>query len=200
MAKLTALGLAMDESELIRRSKQGDLDSFNRLVELHQRQAYNLAWRMLGQVEAAEDATQDAFLSAWKGILGFRQGNFRAWLLSIVANACKDQLRARRRRPVISTDELELEALPSGGESPEEYVLRQELVAEIQRGLATLPPNQRLAIILRDLQGLSYEEIAQATARSLGTVRSRLSRGRAHLRDYLLRRGELLGSQFRLNK
>jgi RNA polymerase sigma-70 factor (ECF subfamily) len=200
MAKLTALGLAMDESELIRRSKQGDLDSFNRLVELYQRQAYNLAWRMVGQIEAAEDATQDAFLSAWKGIQGFRQGNFRAWLLSIVANACKDQLRARRRRPVISTDELEPEALPSGGESPEEYVLRRELAVEIQRGLATLPPDQRMAVILRDLQGLSYEEIAQATASSLGTVRSRLSRGRAHLRDYLLRRGELLGSQFRLNK
>jgi len=200
MAKLTALGLAMDESELIQRSKQGDLDSFNRLVELYQRQAYNLAWRMLGQVEAAEDATQDAFLSAWKGIRGFRQGNLRAWLLSIVANACKDQLRARRRRPAISTDELELEALPSSGESPEDYVLRRELAAEIQRGLATLPPDQRLAVILRDLQGLSYEEIAQATASSLGTVRSRLSRGRAHLRDYLLRRGELLGSQFRLNK
>ena len=200
MAKLTVTVLAMDESELIRRSQQGDLDSFNRLVELYHRQVYNLALRMMGQVEAAEDATQDAFLSAWKGILGFRKGNFRAWLLCIVANACRDQLRARKRRPVTPIDELEPEALSGSGESPEDYVLRRELAAEIQRGLASLHPDQRLAIILCDMQGLSYEEIAQVMASSLGTVRSRLSRGRAHLRDYLLQRGELLGSQFRLNK
>jgi len=180
----------VNEDDLIRGSKEGDLDSFNKLVEIYQRQAYNLALRMLGNSEAAADATQDAFFSAWRNISSFRGGKFKAWLLSITANVCRDQLRKLKRQPSVSLEALPLEPenLPST-ESVEDYVLRRELGEEIQRGLDSLPREQRLAVILSDIQGLSYEEIAQAMGCSLGTVKSRLSRGRVQLRDYLSKKG-----------
>ena len=180
----------MDDSELVQLSKQGDLDSFNRLVESYQGAVYNLALRMLGNRQSAEDASQDAFVSAWRNIGKFRGGSFKAWLLSITANTCRDQLRKRKRNPTISMEELAVEpAGPPSQESPEDYALRRELGEQIQRGLATLPSDQRLAVILSDIQELSYEEIAQVMGCSLGTVRSRLSRGRARLRDCLAQSG-----------
>jgi len=179
----------MDESELIQRGQQGDVNSFNKLVGLYQRQVYNLALRMLGNIPNAEDVTQDAFIAAWKGIRSFKGGNFRAWLLRIAANACRDQLRKLKRDP-----ELSLEAsFPNlsqiaSTKSAEEAVINEELADEIQKGLAALPWEQRLAVILCDIEGLSYKEISQVMHCSLGTVRSRLSRGRTLLRDYLVRR------------
>jgi len=174
----------VDEQELIQRSKQGDLDSFNRLVESYQGLVYNLALRMLGNSETAEDAAQDAFFSAWRRIGSFRGGNFRAWLLRITANVCRDQLRKLKHHHSTSLEALliEPEGLPSS-ESPEDYALRREVGEQIQKGLSGLPSEQRLAVVLSDIQGLSYEEIAQVMGCSLGTVRSRLSRGRAQLRD-----------------
>ena len=188
----------MDEQSLVARSQQGDLDAFNGLVEAYQAQAYNLALRILGDPASAEDATQDAFFSAYRNIRSFRGGNFRAWLLRIVANACYDQLRAAKRRPTVPLDPLVL--APSREEQPEDYALRQELGEEIRKGLQALPADQRLAIVLADIQGLDYEEIAQVTRASLGTVKSRIARGRARLRDYLMARRELLPSAFRLEK
>ena len=186
--------------ELIQRSKQGDLDSFNQLVESYQGLVYNLALRMSGSSQAAEDAAQDAFFSAWRHIGSFRGGNFRAWLLHITANTCRDHLRRIRHHHSVSIETLpiEPEGIPSS-ESPEEHVLRQEVGEQIQKGLARLPSKHRLAVILSDIQGLSYEEIAQVMACLLGTVKSRLSRGRAQLRDYLLAR-ELFPDEFRLNR
>ena len=181
-----------DDSDLVESCKQGDLCSFNELVERYQKMAYNLALRMLGDSYAAEDATQDAFFSAWKNIRGFRGGNFRAWLLQITANNCRDQLRKRKRHPAIPLESLPFEPkAPPSSESPEDYVLRLEMTAQIEEGLASIPPQQRMAVILCDIQGLSYEEIAKVMKCSLGTVRSRISRGRAQLRDYLVQR-ELL--------
>jgi len=190
----------MDDSDLAQGSKEGNLDSFNMLVERHQKTVYNVALRMLGDPSAAEDAAQDAFFSAWKNIRSFRGGNFRAWLLCITANVCRDQLRKRKRHPLISLESLPFEPKESSSsESPEDYVLRREIRDQIQNGLANLPSEQRLAVILCDIQELSYEEIAQVMKCSLGTVRSRISRGRAQLRDYLLKR-ELLPHGFRLDK
>lgn len=190
----------LDDSDLAQGSKEGNLDSFNLLVERHQKTVYNVALRMLGDPSAAEDAAQDAFFSAWKNIRSFRGGNFRAWLLCITANVCRDQLRKRKRHPSISLESLPFEPRESSSsESPEDYVLRRETSDQIQNGLAGLPSEQRLAVILCDIQGLSYEEIAQVMKCSLGTVRSRISRGRAQLRDYLQKR-ELLPPGFRLDK
>ncbi len=183
----------MEEDELILGSKAGDVNCFNQLVARYQKEVYNLSLRMLGNAQAAEDAIQDAFLSAFQGIAKFRGGNFRAWLLRIAANTCRDQLRLWRRRPSTSLDALQLEPEPfQQSQSPEDYALRQELSEVIGKALATLPFHQRMAVILCDIEGLSYEEIARVMGSSLGTVRSRLSRGRARLRHYLEQHRELL--------
>jgi len=194
----------MDEKALIDAACRGDVGSFNQLVLNYQSMAYNLAYRILGNRDAAADATQEAFLSVFKAIGKFRGGSFKAWLLRIVTNACYDQLRLKQRRPATSLDALlvlesaPVQSLTDPGESPEEYAVRQELNRAIQVGIGTLPPEQRIALVLSDVQGLSYQEIAEVTGASLGTVKSRLSRARSKLRDFLLEQRELLPSQYRL--
>lgn len=176
-------------------ARRGDVAAFNRLVDAYQSLAYNVAYRTLGQAETAADATQDAFLAAFRGIREFRGASFRAWLLRIVVNTCYDCLRRQRRRPADSLEALvEQEHAgepldPSPG--PERTALQRETAALIQRLLDELPAEQRLAVVLCDVQGLSYEEAAEALAVPLGTVKSRLARGRAQLRDALAARGEL---------
>jgi RNA polymerase sigma-70 factor (ECF subfamily) len=193
----------MDEQALIATARKGDVRAFNQLVMLYQSMAYNLAYRILSEPDAAADATQDAFLSAFKALRQFRGGSFKAWLLRIVTNACYDQLRIKQRRPTSSLDDLPVEVEHSSylldpAEQPDEFVERQELNRFIQRGISTLPMEQRLVLVLSDVQGLDYQEIAQVTGLSLGTVKSRLSRGRAKLRDYLWQQGELLPTRYRL--
>lgn len=193
----------MEEQDLISRSKSGDVEAFNLLVEQYQRLVYNLALRMLGNAEAAEDASQDTFISAYKAIDKFRGGSFKSWVLRIAANSCHDKLRVGRRYRVVSLDTLLMEtddlSQSNDNESPEEYALRRELGKFLNEGLTHLPEDQRLVVILSDVQGLSYEEVAQAAGCSLGTVKSRLNRGRTRLKDYLLKREELLPPKFRLN-
>ena len=129
----------MDERELIARSQDGDLDSFNGLVEIYQGQVYNLALRMLGSVASVEDASQEAFIAAFRHVKGFRGGSFRAWLLRIATNSCYDQMRSGKRRQSLSLDRM-LEEDPtwepaSGGESPEAYAVRAELARELTQAL-----------------------------------------------------------------
>jgi RNA polymerase sigma-70 factor (ECF subfamily) len=193
----------MDEQALIDSARKGDARAFNQLVLLYQRMAYNVAYRILGDPDAASDATQDAFLKAFKAMRRFRGGSFKAWLLRIVTNACYDQLRRKQRRPASSLDDLPVEAdhsyyMHDPAERPDEFVERQELSDTIQAGISTLPVEQRAVLVLSDVQGLSYTEIAEVMGLSLGTVKSRLSRGRARVRDYLMEQRELLPSQYRL--
>jgi len=191
----------MNEEGLISRSQAGDLQAFNELVELYQRPVYNLALRMLGSAETAEDATQDTFVSAYRAISRFRGGSFKAWVFKIAANSCRDKMRSARRVSVTSLDNLIAEAgdfiADDETESPEDFAERRELGRLLADSLACLPEDQRLVVVLSDVQGLSYEEIAQATGASLGTVKSRLNRARSRLRDLLRQRGELLPSEFR---
>lgn len=196
-----------DELALIARSRQGERGAFNALVEHHQAAAYALALRMLGDPDAAADVTQDAFFAAYRAIASFRGTTFRAWLYRIVSNGCYDYWRAQSRRPTQSLDaaldtEHETDAPGQGGEArvaqalidptydPERVALRAEMVERIEEALLHLPAEQRLALILSDIQGLSYDEIARVMGTSLGTVKSRIARGRAHLRTILLRAGE----------
>jgi RNA polymerase sigma-70 factor (ECF subfamily) len=195
----------MDEPALVAAAKKGDLDSFNTLVLTYQHQVYNLAYRIMGDGVSASDATQEAFISAWRHLGGFRGGSFKAWLLRIVTNACYDELRRVKRRPASSLESLYVEdptpdadLPPSQLESPEAFTQRRELNRAIQAGIAQLPPDQRIALVLSDVQGMSYEEIAEATGANLGTVKSRLSRARARLRDLLRKDGELLPAEYRL--
>lgn len=190
------------EAELIAASKKGDVRAFNQLVVSYERVVYNLAYRMVGDPDLAADIAQDTFTSAFRAVGSFRGGSFKSWVLRIAANACHDHYRRQKRRPADSLDALQ-EAPGCGtmlidhSDGPEEVALRREMVEYINKGLGALPEEQRLVVILADVQGLSYDEIAEVTRSSLGTVKSRLSRGRAHLRDFLLRRRELLPSRLR---
>ncbi|MFO8101713.1 MAG: sigma-70 family RNA polymerase sigma factor [Dehalococcoidia bacterium] len=187
------------EDELILHSKDGNLAAYNRLVEIYQQQVYNIALRMLGSPQDAEDITQEIFVQAWKSLHGFRGKNFRAWLFRISSNACKDFLRSKKSRKADSLDAIfpEYNPLPSSAESPEDHALKKEVAELIASQLLYLSEEQRLVVTLADLQGLSYEEIAEITSTSLGTVKSRLNRGRANLRDLLLKHQELLPLEFR---
>ncbi|NNJ10444.1 sigma-70 family RNA polymerase sigma factor [Chloroflexales bacterium ZM16-3] len=195
--------MSNEEQRLIESAQRGEVESFNQLVRLYESRVYNLCYRMLGDPDAAADVAQDTFISAYRNLGRFRGGMFRSWLLRIATNACYDVLRVRKRRPSTSLQALGVADddgigfdLPDLGERPDDAALRHELAAAIQRGLADLPEDQRVVIILSDIQGMAYEEIAAVTGANLGTVKSRLSRGRARLRD-ILRAGELLPSKFR---
>jgi RNA polymerase sigma-70 factor (ECF subfamily) len=193
----------MDEKQLVAAARQGDLASFNQLVLKYQSLAYNVAYRLLGEPDAAADATQDAFLKAYKALNKFRGQSFQAWLLRIVTNTCYDVLRAAKRRPTSNLDDVLLNPehtwrLTDPGERPDEQVERQELALVLQWALAQLPPEQRTVVILSDVQGLTYDEIAEVMDTSLGTVKSRLSRARGKLRLLLQKQEEHLPLRYRL--
>jgi RNA polymerase sigma-70 factor, ECF subfamily len=205
--------LAQDkEEQLITRSQQGDVDAFNQLVAFYQQLVYNTLFRLLGDYDTASDITQDTFMAALRAIRTYRGGaSFRAWLLRIGTNLAHDHWRRLQRHPTLSIDEIVEEERPytikrlqsvtsaelSG--NPEEAMLTRELQELLQQGLEMLPLEQRTAVILCDIQGLAYEEVAQITRTTLGTVRSRISRGRSRLRDYLKTHKELLPRDYRLS-
>ena len=189
-----------DDDELVRRSQDGDIGAFNLIVERYQSYVLNLSARILGNRALAEDVAQETFVSAYRAIGKFRGGNLRSWLLRIAQNGSRDVLRSSYGRREDSLDEALLSPgyqVPAGGESPEESAMRGALGAEIQRAILSLPEDQRATLVMIDVQGLSYEEAADAMGVSLGTVKSRLSRGRGRARDYLVEHRELLPEQFR---
>ncbi|HKF35637.1 MAG TPA: sigma-70 family RNA polymerase sigma factor [Ktedonobacteraceae bacterium] len=203
--------LREDEALLISRSQSGDVNAFNQLVLHYQQTIYNVILRMLGDRDTAADVAQDTFIAAFRAIQSFRGGSsFRAWLLRIASNQACDHWRRTHRHPIDSLDSAMDEDEAHGASllstlvtteqavNPEEFLLNQELQELIQKGLQELPLDQRVAVVLCDVQGLTYEEIAASTQTSLGTVRSRIARGRARLRDYLYRHRELLPHSYRL--
>ena len=189
------------DAELVTRSVRGDLSAFNQIVDRYQSQVYNVAARTLGSRVAAEDVTQETFISAYKAISGFRGGSLRAWLLRIARNQCFDHLRSIKRRPESSLEEAFEDTgfvQPASADSlPETQALTAELGRAISRAIHTLPLDQRITLLTIDVQGLSYEETAEAFGVSIGTVKSRLSRARSKVRDLLAREAELLPEQFR---
>ncbi|MPZ24042.1 MAG: sigma-70 family RNA polymerase sigma factor [Dehalococcoidia bacterium] len=181
--------------DLTRASQRGDLAAFNQLVLVHQHQVFNVCLRILGDPASAEDVTQEAFLSAFRRIDTYRGGNFRAWLLRIATNGCYDALRRKGRRPASSIDALYEDS--DSPPIPDTQSVGPELAAEqgemrtaVRRALARIPDDQRTVVVLCDLQGLSYEEIAATLGVNIGTVKSRINRGRARLRELLTRSGE----------
>jgi len=194
----------MDEQALIQAASRGELAAFNKLVLMYQGLAYNLAYRIVGNADSAADATQDSFMKAYRHLDQYRGGSFKAWLLRIVTNVCYDQLRSVQRRPASSLEDLSADPeyaarLVDEAEQPSDYAIRQDLGRILQVGIQQLPAEQRMVLVLSDVEGLSYEEIAQVMDTSLGTVKSRLSRARAKLRDFLLDKQELLPRAYRLD-
>jgi len=194
-----------DEQTLIAAAQRGDLPAFNQLILHYQGLAYNVAYRIMGDADSAADATQDGFIKAFKKLSQYRGGSFKAWILRIVTNTCYDVLRARKRRPTVSLERENEDPEYDGrlldtAERPDAYALRRELAGMIQVAIEKLPLDQRITLVLSDIEGFNYQEIAEATGVALGTVKSRLSRGRARLRDILLEQEELLPSRYRLSK
>jgi RNA polymerase sigma-70 factor (ECF subfamily) len=193
-----------DEAALILSARRGDLQAFNALVLAYQDAAYTLAFRLMGEAHSAADCTQDAMIAAWRKLDSYRGGSFRAWLLRITANQCYDALRRERRRPAVSMEALGPEdsddepPLPAAGDTPEQAAERRALQQAIQDCISALAPDQRLALVLSDVEGLDYQAIAQHTGAALGTIKSRISRARASVRDCLRAVQELLPLSYRL--
>ncbi len=198
----------MDEPALIRDAQRGDLDCFNTLVLAYQDALFNTALRILGDDELAADATQEAFISAFRAIQSYRGGSFKAWLLRTVTNACYDELRRQKRRPTTPLepdtedgDEMETPRwLADPAMSPEQQAEAEELEHAIQHCLESLPLEFRAVVVLADIQGLDYNEVAQAVRAPLGTIKSRLARARLRLRECLQGFWELLPAAFRLQE
>ena len=187
----------MTEQQLLQAARRGREDAFEELVRLYEKRVYHLALRMCGNAEDAYEIAQEAFLSVWKGLRFFRgESSFSTWLYRLTSNAAIDFLRRQRRQgadgPSLDDEDSFVEVAdpsPSPHQQAETLELRQALV----QGLDTLSPEHRQVLLLRELQGLSYEEIAACLELDLGTVKSRIARAREKLRKYLLSSGNFSG-------
>lgn len=185
----------LNEARLVKRAKQGDLQAFEELILQHEKIVYNVALRMMNHSEDAKDISQEVFLKAYRNIGNFdERSQFSTWIYRITANTCIDEMRRRKGKQSFSLEEeLENEEgsmqrqVADAGETPEESILREEQKSEILQALDSLSAEHKAAVILRDIKGLSYEEIAEILELSLGTVKSRISRGRNQLKQEILK-------------
>lgn len=193
--------------EVARRdSSQAALDAFNELVLHYQNDIYSLAYRIMGEPAAASDVTQEAFILAYRRLETYKGGNFRSWLMRITSNYCYDELRRIKRRPATSVEELPGADTDDGAnlvdptETPEQVYDQQELQRAIQDCITALNPDQRIVLVMCDVEQMEYATIADSLGINLGTVKSRLSRARAGMRDCLQAVAELLPATFRLKR
>ena len=178
----------MNERELIARLQKRDEAAFEELIRQYEKKVYTLCFRMCGNSEDAEEAAQDAFLALWRGIDRFRQeSSLSTWIYRLATNACIDTLRRRKKQSgSVSLDDeaLFVDAVDTSPQ-PQETVEHRETQKLLQEGLSALPEEYRKVLILREIEGLSYTEIAESASIELGTVKSRISRGRSLLRNFL---------------
>ena len=181
------------EKLLVTKSKKGNIDAFEELISAYERKAYNIAYRMMGNEEDAKDMAQEAFIKIYKSIQNFREeSSFSTWLYRIVTNVCLDELRKRKKDKLVPL-ELSIETdkgtaiveLSAERETPEDIYERVEKKQLIQNAISSLGEDYKTVIILRDIQGFGYEEIATMLNGSLGTIKSRINRARNQLKDKL---------------
>jgi len=175
------------EFDLIRAAQRGDHEAFNHLVAAHQQRVYAVAFYLLSDPASAADATQEAFIAAYRSLATFHHGSLKNWLFRIVTNKCHDHLRELRRQACLPLDDFEEndDRFASREPGPEAVAQQRELACQLDAALAALPIADRQLVVLCDVQGLSYPEAAQVTGYPLGTVKSKLSRARAKLRAVL---------------
>lgn len=187
-----------EELEIVVRVRAGDVNAFERLVLEHQKKVYNLALRMLGNEEDALDMAQEAFIRAFNSLDGFRgDSKFSVWLYRLTSNICIDFLRSRSKKQTLSLtcdsgeDEPEELDVPDERFSPDTLLENMELRGAVYRGLQTLSPEYRSILLMREINGMSYEEIGRALKLESGTVKSRIFRARKKLCGYLLADGNI---------
>lgn len=189
-----------NEQNLIEKSKKGDADAFSELILAYEKKIISFTYRMLGNTEDAEDAAQEVFVKAYRAISGFDgKSSFKTWLYKIASNVAMDELRKRKRRNSDKTISLYSESedgeyelpLSSEKDEPFEEARKNELQKVLQNAIGELKDEYRLVVVMRDVQNISYEDIAKTTGLSLGTVKSRISRGRLSLKKILEKNREL---------
>ncbi len=183
-----------DLGALIDRARSGDTRAFEELARLEERALFRHALRIVGTNSDAEDIVQEALFSAWRAISSFQGSSFRAWLFRIATNRALDHLRSRKRRPELPLDPPEDEEVTwaepaASGPDLAQLAGDREALAVVETALGTLPAEQRTALLLRDVEGFPYDEIAVITAVEIGTVKSRIHRGRLAVRNALMARG-----------
>lgn len=182
-----------DQEHIIARARRGDADAFEQLVEAYRNQVFRLALRMCGNEADADEVAQEAFLSAWKGLPNFRgESRFSTWLYQLTTHAAIDLLRREKRQA--AAEDIDGITAADDGPSPQQQAERAETRREVRSALMQLPEEYRQVLLLRFMQELSYEEIGQALKLPAGTVKSRLNRAKAQLKDILSRSGNLFGA------
>jgi RNA polymerase sigma-70 factor (ECF subfamily) len=204
------VGFPENEQALIQTARRGNsqaaLDAFNALVLRYQDNVYAVAYRIMGDPAGASDITQEVFIIAYRRLNTYHGGSFKSWLLRITTNHCYDELRRVKRRPAVSVEELpgadtdDGAALIDPSQTPEQVADQNELQRAIQECITALNPDQRVVLVMSDVEGMEYAVIADSLGINLGTVKSRLSRARAGVRDCLRAVEELLPSSFRLKR
>ncbi len=185
----------MTEQELVHSARKGDSMAFGELMQAHQDKIYTLCYRMTGNAEDAADLTQEVFLSAWRSLSRFQeQSSFGTWIYRMATNASIDFLRREKRRQVLSMtmeeDSEERQAqVPDERYSPHRLLEQKEARQAVADALAALSPEHRQVLVLREMEGLSYQEIGQLLGLEEGTVKSRIARARLALRDFLIKSG-----------
>lgn len=192
--------MSLSDEILVEMCKQGDLAAFEQLLEKHQSRVYTLAYRYMSNHADASDLAQEAFIKIYRSLNTYRgEASFQSWMYRLVTNVCMDELRRRGRAKTVSIEELmegkkglNMHRENAGSRLPEDVVIRNELQREVQNVLNSLSDEHRVIVVMRDIQGYSYEEIAELLKCSLGTVKSRLNRARHVLKEKLLARREML--------
>ncbi|KAF0195088.1 MAG: RNA polymerase sigma-70 factor ECF subfamily [Bacillota bacterium] len=196
---------AYDDGELISKCKQGDTDAFGQLVDKYQQRVYNITFRMTNNHEDALDLAQESFLRVYRALASFKgESAFSTWIFRIASNVCLDKLRQKKRQPhiVLSMDSLmageegdyPIEISAGEASNPEQHLLQGEMRREIRQALNAVSDEHRLVLVLRDIEGYSYEEIADMVGANIGTIKSRLNRARLALREVLTVREPLTSS------
>ena len=187
------------ENEIIRSVLRGNVNDFEKLVTAYEKNVYNIALRMVGDPDDAADMTQETFIKAYRALSSFRgDSKFSSWLYRIASNVCLDFLRSRSRHPQVSLSTVDEDdratfELPDMRQNPEEQLMKKLGMEAVRRGLEQLPEQQRQILVLRELGGLSYAELAQTLGLEEGTVKSRIFRARKRLCALLLRDGNISG-------
>jgi RNA polymerase sigma-70 factor (ECF subfamily) len=201
--------LETDEKRLVALCKQGNLTAYDELMQRYEKKVYALCFRMAGNPDDAADLAQEAFLKAFRALPSFKgESQFSTWLYRIVANTCLDERRKMAKRPALVSLDKPLDTgegklaltLPDNTPDPLTTALAGELHEEIGRLLEKLPQEQKIVLVMRDLEEYSYEEIAQILGLSMGTVKSRINRARSRLRDLYLKREELFATVVHLKE